>query len=67
MHASITINIKILKTVYRYFYNIIFYRITLATDYFKEIKIYINTVYINYKDSKFTKNYIIFYIENLII
>lgn len=48
MHDSTITNIKILKIIYKYFYNIISYRIILATDYFKEIEIYVNTVHTNY-------------------
>lgn len=67
MHDSTIINIKILKIVYKYFYNIIFYEIILATDHSKEIKIYVDAAHVNHENSKSTKNYIIFYIKDSII
>lgn len=46
---------KALKNIYKYLYNIIFYGITLAADYIKKIKIYINTTHTNYKNNKLIK------------
>lgn len=52
--------------MYRYLYNITPYRITLAADYIKEIEIYINTAYADYKNSKLTEGQIIFYTDSFI-
>lgn len=41
--------------MYKYLYNITFYKIILAVNYIKKIKVYINTVYTDYKNSKFIK------------
>ncbi|OOF90153.1 hypothetical protein ASPCADRAFT_60039, partial [Aspergillus carbonarius ITEM 5010] len=50
-----------------YLINSLELSILFTVDYIKDIKIYINLFYRNYKDSKLIKEYIIFYTESLIL